>query len=163
MSTKDWVEKDFYKVLGVTKDAKRRRDQEGLPQARARQPPRLQPGRRRGRGAVQGDLRGLRRARRTPRSARSTTRQRALFGGGGFRLPGGGGAPAARASSAVDDCSATRGDGGLGDLFGGLFGGGRTPTARSTARGPGAAATSRPRSTVDFERGDRGRHRRACG
>ena len=40
----DWASKDFYAELGVKKDATQRRDQEGLPQARARQPPRLQPG-----------------------------------------------------------------------------------------------------------------------
>ena len=39
----DWAQKDFYAVLGVTKDADCGRHQEGLPQARARQPPRLQP------------------------------------------------------------------------------------------------------------------------
>ena len=39
----DWATKDFYAVLGVPKDADAADDQEGLSQARARQPPRLQP------------------------------------------------------------------------------------------------------------------------
>ena len=39
----DWANKDFYAELGVTKEADAGGDQEGLPQAGARQPPRLQP------------------------------------------------------------------------------------------------------------------------
>ena len=70
----DWANKDFYAELGVKKDADGRRDQEGLPQARARQPPRL-PTR-----ATPPSTRSSRRWPRrttssaTPRSARSTTR-----------------------------------------------------------------------------------------
>ena len=33
MSTKDWLEKDYYTALGVTKDADAGGDQEGVPQA----------------------------------------------------------------------------------------------------------------------------------
>ena len=91
--------KDFYKVLGVTKDATPDRDQEGLPQARARATtPTPTRATTRSRGALQGDLRGLRRPRPTPRSARSTTRRaRCSAGGPAFRggFGGGGGRPAA--------------------------------------------------------------------
>ena len=52
---------DFYKTLGVDKKASAGGDQEGVPQARAPVPPGPQPGRRAGRGALQGDLGGLRR------------------------------------------------------------------------------------------------------
>ena len=57
----DWATKDFYQVLGVAKDASAADDQEGLPQARPGQPPRLQPRRRRQAREVQGGRRGLRR------------------------------------------------------------------------------------------------------
>ena len=55
---------DHYKVLGVGRKAHAGRDQEGLPQARAPVPPRQEPGRREGRGALQADLPGARRPRR---------------------------------------------------------------------------------------------------
>ena len=141
----DWAQKDFYAELGVARRTPtRRRDQEGLPQAGARQPPRLQPRRRRQARQVQGGRRGLRRRRRrreaqeVRRDARSSRlrRCRGGFGGGRRRRrrlrprrpaarPGGGG-----------------GGGGFGDMFGDLFGGGgaAAPSARARRRAP----TSRP-------------------
>ena len=59
---------DHYKVLGVDRKATAGRDQEGVSQARAPVPPRSQPRRREGRGALQADLAGARRPRR-PRQA----------------------------------------------------------------------------------------------
>ncbi|CAM5727418.1 hypothetical protein SVIOM74S_10311 [Streptomyces violarus] len=44
MSTKDFVEKDYYKVLGVPKGATEAEDQEGVPEARPRVPPGRQQG-----------------------------------------------------------------------------------------------------------------------
>ena len=73
MASQDWFDKDFYKVLGVSKDVTRRGPEEDLPQARAQVPPRLQPGRRRGRGEVQGDQRGALGALR-PRAAQGVRR-----------------------------------------------------------------------------------------
>ena len=57
-------------MLGRREEGVARRDQEGLPQARAAVPPRPQPGRRAGRGALQGGPGRLRRARR-PREAQA--------------------------------------------------------------------------------------------
>ena len=90
---REWFEKDYYKVLGVSETATEKEITQRLPEAGQGAPPRRQPGRRR-RGAVQGGLRRLRRARRRRRSARSTTRSAGSgpvgggFGGGGA---GGGG------------------------------------------------------------------------
>ena len=53
-----------YEILGVPKNAGRRRDQEGVPQARARVPPRPQSRRRGRRGALQGGAGRVRRALR---------------------------------------------------------------------------------------------------
>ena len=70
---------------GRRQEGQRRGDQEGLPQARSPVPPGPQPGRRQGRGALQGDLPGLRRARR-PREAQAVRqRQRAVRPGGRAR------------------------------------------------------------------------------
>ena len=119
------------------------RDQEGLSQARARQPPRLQPGRHRGRGAVQGDLRGLlgalrRREAQGVRRAAGAVRLR--------RVP----RPARQAAASTSTTSSARAvpaGGGFSDLFGGMFGG----RARTRAARRGAVRTSRPRRQLSFE------------
>ena len=96
----------------------RRGDQEGLPQARAPVPPGQEPGRRGGRGALQGDPAGLRRPVR-PREAQAVRPGGGIFGGGfdpgAFRTGGarGGG-----------------GFGGFGDILSDLFGGGGGAGAR---------------------------------
>ncbi len=83
---------------GLLRDARRpqgrerRRDQEGLPQARPPLPPRRQPRRRRGGGALQGDRRGARHALRS-RPAQAVRQLRAHVPAGpgpgaGRRLPG---------------------------------------------------------------------------
>ena len=139
---------DYYKTLGVDKKATPGRDQEGLPQARAQVPPRPQPGRQGGRGALQGDLPGPRRARR-PREAQAVrqrhrpVRRRRPVGGGGF---GGFG------NFDFDGSS-------IGDILSNLFGG-AARRAAARARKPRARArraTSRPRSRSPSTRRSRAR------
>ena len=65
-----WHRDDPYEVARRPEDGVRRRDQEGVPQARARVPPGPEPGRRGGRGAVQGGPGRLRRPLR-PREAQA--------------------------------------------------------------------------------------------
>ena len=124
---------DHYKVLGVDKQGDGRRDQEGLPQARAPVPPRQEPRRREGRGALQADLAGARRPRR-PRQAQGL-RPRAEPTRS--RRPG-----AAAAASRASTPS------GFGDILSDLFGQAArvARAAGRRARAPSAAATSRPRS-----------------
>ena len=62
MTQRDWIEKDFYRELGVASGATQRRDQEGVPEARPRAAPGRQPRRRQGRGPLQVGVGGLRRA-----------------------------------------------------------------------------------------------------
>ena len=71
---REWFEKDYYKVARRARRRLAEGHHQGVPQAGAPEPPRRQPGRPDGRGALQGDLRGLRRASATRPSARSTTR-----------------------------------------------------------------------------------------
>ena len=126
---------DYYKTLGRRQEGDRRGDQEGLPQARAQVPPRPQPRRQEGRGALQGDLPGPRRARR-PREAqavrqRHAARSRPAAGpGGGF---GGFGNFDFDASS-------------MGDILSNLFGG--------VGRAAGAWPAREPRRPRARERGN---------
>ena len=155
MSTKDWIEKDYYKVLGVPKDANPR------PRSRRRtaswpaRTTRTKHGQRRGRGAVQGDLRGERRLSATPRSARSTTRPARSSAAAASAFPGAGGGPSTSTWATSSD-----------DLGGGsaraAAAAARRPLRRPVqrrrrrARAPPPAAAARP--------GHRGRgHRRLHG
>ena len=81
----DGPQGDLYETLGVPTRRHRGRDQEGLPQARARAPPGRQPGRQGRRGALQGGPERLRRPLR-PREAqavRHVRRRNGRAGGGG--------------------------------------------------------------------------------
>ena len=120
--------RDPYKALWSRQEGVRRRDQEGLPQARAPVPPGPQPGRRARRGALQGGPGGLRDPVRRPRSARTTTPTAAsspVLGGSAPRRLGRGGF------------------GGFGDILSDLFGSG------GRAGGAGAGrARARPETEV---------------
>ena len=117
--------RDYYEVARRRPERRRRRDQEGVPAARARAAPGRQRARPRGRGEVQGGRRGLRGAlrrrapaalrrlrargparaaatRRTSRaSARSPTCSRRSSARGGFDAAFGGGGGAARRGGAM--------------------------------------------------------------
>ena len=62
MSTKDYIEKDYYQALGVAKDADAAAIKKAYRKLARQAAPGQEPRRRQGRGAVQGGLRGLRRA-----------------------------------------------------------------------------------------------------
>ena len=145
---REWFEKDYYKVLGVSETRDPEGDHQGLPQARAPAPPRRQPRRREGRGAVQGDLRRLRRRSATRRSARSTTRSagsaRWRRASAAVRAAGGGPqgfsftwatAPTSATCSAACSAAVRRG--------------GAAGPAAASARS--AAPTSRPSCTLSFD------------
>ncbi len=148
---REWFEKDYYKVLGVSEKAEAEGDHARLPQAGAREPPRRQPRQRRGRGALQGDLVGLRRRSVRPEKRKEYDEVRALGPMGGFGGPGGGGGFG----------------GGPGGFTFDMGGGGGWATCSATssavvaaapgvvARGTGPAARRRPRS-----RAPPGLHRR---
>ena len=138
-----------------------RRDQEGLPQAGARQPPRLQPRRRRQAREVQGGRRGLRRRRRrreaqeVRRDARRST-ARAASGWRRRRRSGGGGGVQPRRPAAATAAAPAAAVGG----------GSATCSATSSAASAAAAPRPQPRpqkgADVETDRDDRlhRRHRR---
>ena len=154
MAQREWVEKDFYKELGVSSDAVAGRDQEGLPQAGSRAASRREPRQRR--RPRSGSRPCPRRTACCPirPSARSTTRPAgcspaaASVGGSQRRRRrrlrpvrfGGDGAEFDLGD--LFDAAGQTGGANIGDLFGGLFGRGAQHRARA---GRVAATTSRPR------------------
>ena len=133
---REWLEKDYYAVLGVDRAASAEGHQEGLPPPRPAVPPRQQPGRRRRRVPLQGHRRGERGPLRSREREPSTTRPRDAFARGAFV----GGAPGGGTQYVrIDDL------GDLGDLFGGwrMFGGLGDLFGRWALAAPGAPQTRR--------------------
>ena len=146
------------------------RDQEGLPQARAPVPPGPQPGRREGRGALQGDPARLRRPRRPrqaqavrPRRARSAVRGPAAPAAAARRLR-------RRRRSATSSRTSSAAAAAAAPAAAGARGAARRARPRPRGRGLDLASSRRsraPRSrsrvpTVDAVR-DLPRHRRQAG
>lgn len=139
MSTKDWLEKDYYKVLGVPKDAKPDQIKKAFRKIARENHPDQHP----------GDKRAEERFKEASEAndVLSDTAKRKEYDetrrlGGGFRFPHGG---QGGSGGNVNDVfrtmggGATMGEGGLGDLLGNLFnqgtGSGRRTTVRSARRG----------------------------
>ena len=89
MSTKDDLEKDYYADLGVPSTATADEIKKAYRKLARTHHPDANTGDAAGRGAVQGDLRGLRRALR--RQAAQGLRRAAPARASGFRFPGAGG------------------------------------------------------------------------
>ena len=151
MSTKDWIEKDYYKVLGVSKDAKPEEIKKAYRKLARDNHPDQNPGnadaeRRFKEISEANDVLSNEGKRKEYDEARR------LFGGGGFRFPGAG-TRAPGGGVGVDDLFRTASDSSFTDLFGGLFGGsgGGTRTTRySPARGPRRGSDVEGEVTVDF-------------
>ncbi|MEV4919029.1 molecular chaperone DnaJ [Streptomyces tirandamycinicus] len=147
MSTKDFVEKDYYKVLGVPKDATDAEIKKAYRKlARENHP-----------DANKGDAKAEERFKEIseandvlgdPKRRKEYDEARALFGNGGFRAgPGAGGTFNFDLGDLFGGAQAPGGaggaggfGGGLGDVFGGLFN-----------RGAGTGARTQPRRGQDVE------------
>ena len=149
MSTKDWLEKDYYKVLGVSKDAKPEEIKKAYRKLARENHPDQNPGnseaeKRFKEVSEANDVLSDAKKRKEYDEARS------LFGGGGFRFPARRGRRSGR-TFGRRPVPQRLGDGGLGDLFGGLFNSGQTRTQRySTSRGPRRGSDVEGEVTVDF-------------
>ena len=145
MSTKDWLEKDYYKVLGVSKDAK----PDEIKKAFRKLARQFHPDQNADNAGAEARFKEISEANSIlsdPAKRKEYDEARSLFGGGGFRFPGagqGGGA-------SMDDLfrGSGAGDSGISDLFGNLFGG--TTTRRTSTRGPRRGADIEGEVTIDF-------------
>lgn len=154
MSTKDWLEKDYYKTLGVSKDAKPEEIKKAFRKIARENHPDQHPGdkdrEQRFKEASEANS-----VLSDAKKRAEYDEQRSLFGGGGgFRFPGGGGQqPGSFRGGNVnmEDLfrGATGGSTDISDLFGGLFsGGGSGRTTRQ--RGPRRGTDIEGETTIDF-------------
>jgi molecular chaperone DnaJ len=150
VSTKDWIEKDYYKVLGVNKDAKPEEIKKAYRKLARDNHPDQNP------GNPEAEKRFKEISEANDVLSNDTKRKeydeaRRLFGGGGFRFPGSSGG---RSGQPMDDIFRNASEGSFSDLFGGLFGGSGGPTTRttrfSTARGPRRGSDVEGEVTIDF-------------
>lgn len=124
MSPSDWVEKDFYQVLGVSKEATADEVKKAYRKLARANHPDSNPGD----AAAEERFKEISEAYSVlsdPTHRKEYDEQRALFGAGGFRRSRGAGG----GYDFGDVFTGSRGSGGLNDLFGGIFGGGRSRSA----------------------------------
>jgi molecular chaperone DnaJ len=139
MSTKDFIEKDYYKTLGVAKDAK----SDEIKKSYRKLARKFHPDANKGDAASEEKFKEISEAYDVladPARRKEYDEARTLFGpggAGGFRVPGGGGGGAPFDFGDLFGGGAA-GQGGLGDILGGIFGN----------RGAGRAA---PRRGADVE------------
>jgi len=155
MSTKDWIEKDFYKVLGVSKTA----EQDEIKKSYRKLARKYHPDSNQGDASAEAKFKEVSEAYDVVGDAKKRKEYdeaRRLFGSGGFRMPGGG-QQGGGFNFDVGDLfnrggsgGAAGAGGGLGDILGGMFGGGgRSSTSTTTAR-PRRGQDIETEATIEF-------------
>ncbi|MFI5729807.1 molecular chaperone DnaJ [Kribbella sp. NPDC051587] len=156
MSTKDWIEKDFYKVLGVSKTA----EQDEIKKSYRKLARKYHPDSNQGDASAEAKFKEVSEAYDVvgdTKKRKEYDEARRLFGSGGFRMPGGGQQGGGGFNFDVGDLfnrggsgGAASAGGGLGDILGGMFGGGgRTTTSATTAR-PRRGQDIETEATIEF-------------
>ncbi len=144
MSTKDYLEKDYYKILGVSSSA----SENDIKKAFRKLARQYHPDQNKDNPDAEKRFKEISEAHDVLSDSakrKEYDEARSLFGSG-YRFPprgGQGGGPS------MDDLFSNLGDSGLGDLFGGLFGGG-AGQRHSTYRGPRRGADVEGEVTIDF-------------
>lgn len=157
MSQREWIEKDFYKDLGVSPDA----SQDDIKKAYRKLARDLHPDANPGDSTTEERFKAVSEANAVlsdPAKRKEYDETRRMFasggfprGGGGFQ-PGGGGFTSGGATFDLGDLfggGAGAGDGGLGDLFGGLFNRG-APTGGTQRSRPRRGSDVEAETTLDF-------------
>jgi molecular chaperone DnaJ len=142
VSTKDFLEKDYYKTLGVAKGA----SADEIKKSYRKLARKYHPDANKGDSKAEARFKEISEAYNTlsdEKRRKEYDEARSLFGGGGFRSPGqGGGFGGFDLGDLFGGAgeTGTASGGRLGDLLGGMFGGGR-----------GTSAQPRPRRGADVE------------
>lgn len=148
MSTKDWLEKDYYKILSVSKDAK----PDDIKRAFRRLARANHPDQNPGNPEAEKRFKEVSEANSVlsdPARRKEYDEARQLFGGGGFRFPGTGRGQGSSVN--LEDLFRNAGgEGGLGDLFGGLFHNGQPGQRRGSGRGPRRGSDVEGEVTIPF-------------
>jgi molecular chaperone DnaJ len=133
LSTKDFLEKDYYKVLGVTKGA----PADEIKKSYRKLARKYHPDANKGDSASEERFKEISEAYNVlsdEKRRKEYDDARSLFGGGGVRMPGTGSPGGGYGFDLGDLFGSGSGAGGrLGDLLGGVFGGGR-PTQQTRPR-----------------------------
>ena len=155
MSQKDWLEKDYYAVLGLKKDA----SDDDIKRAFRKLARQYHPDQNKAPEAEQKfkDITEAHDVLSDPKSRQEYDQARSLYGSGGFRFPGGGGSGRGGSTVNLDDllggANLGGGMGGLGDLLGGLFNSGGQRTA---SHGPKRGGDIESEVTLDFRQAANG-------
>ena len=151
MSTKDWLEKDYYKILGVSKDAKPEEIKKAFRKIARENHPDAKPGDKKAEAKFK-EASEANSVLSDPKKRKEYDEQRSLLGSG-FRFPGAGGTRpggfGAPGGPSMEDLfrNATSGNQDISDLFGGLFGG---TTSRRTTRNPRRGTDIEGEVSIDF-------------
>ncbi len=149
MSTKDWFEKDYYKTLGVSKNASADEIRKAFRKIAAENHPDRHPGDKKAEARFK-EASEANSVLSNPDKRKEYDEARSLFGGGGFRFPRSG----QQQPTGFEDLfrNAQQGQaGGFGDIFGGLFNTTGGATRRATTRGPRRGADIEAKAKLTFE------------
>jgi molecular chaperone DnaJ len=153
VSTKDFLEKDYYKTLGVSKNAKT----DEIKKSYRKLARKYHPDANKGDPKAEERFKEISEAYNTlsdEKRRKEYDEARSLFGGGGFRRPGPGGAGGGFGGFDLGDLfggtetgtGTNAGGGRLGDLLGGMFGG----SSRGTQPRPRRGADVETETTLGF-------------